>query len=452
MARAKLVYACQQCGHHSPKWAGKCPDCGGWNTLVEEVERPEAPVDRPSLGGTGPQPITNVRPLEHSRIPTGLKELDRVLGGGIVFGSVSLIGGDPGIGKSTLLLQISERIARAGSTVLYITAEESVYQTKLRAERLGVLSDRLLVYSETNLDEILGALAKTKPAVAVIDSVQMIYKPALPSAPGTVGQVRECATDLVFHAKREGTALFLVGHVTKEGSIAGPRTLEHLVDAVFYIEGDRFQSFRILRGVKNRFGSTNEIGIFEMTGGGLTEVENPSELFLSRDRAALVGSAVVPSIVGTRPLLVEIQALTAKTHYGMPARRVTGVDANRTAMILAVLERRAGLQIGLQDVFVNAVGGVQVDEPAADLAVAAAVASSFQGKSLSDRTLLLGEVGLAGELRGVGQTAVRLQEGVRLGFKAAIVPAGGRLEPVAGLEIVKASTLRQALDAAGLPS
>ena len=450
MARAKLVYVCQQCGYRSPKWAGKCSDCNQWNTLVEEVERPEAQVDRPSLGDHAPQPITRVKPLDHPRVSTGSRELDRVLGGGIVPGSVALIGGDPGIGKSTLLLQISERIARAGKTVLYISAEESVYQTKLRAERLGVLSDRLLVASETNLDEIIESLRKTRPVLAIVDSIQMVYKPALPSAPGTVGQVRECATDLVYHAKREGVSVFLVGHVTKEGSIAGPRTLEHLVDAVFYIEGDRFQAFRILRGVKNRFGSTNEIGIFEMTGSGLTEVENPSELFLSRDRAQLIGSAVVPSIVGTRPLLVEVQALTTKTHFGMPARRVTGVDLNRTAMILAVLERRAGLQLGMNDVFVNAVGGVQVDEPAADLAVAVAVASAFQGKPVPERMMLLGEVGLAGELRAVAQAAVRLQEGQRLGFRHAVVPAGGRLEGGDGLELLRASTLRQALDGVGM--
>ncbi len=448
----KVAYVCQQCGHKAPKWLGKCPECGEFNTLVEEVERPDAGARRPVLSEERPVPITDVKPAERPRMQVGMPELDRVLGGGIVIGSVNLIGGDPGIGKSTLILQFCERIAAQGRRVLYVSSEESVMQTKLRAERLGVGSPELYIVSETNLDMIRRYLEDMKPAMAVVDSIQMIYRPEIPSAPGSVGQVRECASDLTFTAKRHGVSLFIVGHVTKDGTIAGPRTLEHLVDGVFYFEGDRFQSFRVLRGVKNRFGSTNEIGIFEMLGSGLREVANPSELFMSQDRAGRQGSVVVPSFVGTRTLLVEMQALTTRTSYGLPTRRVTGFDLNRVAIIIAVLERRCGLGLGAQDVFVNAVGGVQIEEPAADLGVAVAIASSFKGKAVDAKTFVVGEIGLSGEIRGVTQAAARVVEGRRLGFERAVVPADNMrgIEAPEGLKVVPVANLSDALEEAGV--
>ena len=449
MAKLKSVYACQQCGAQSAKWVGRCAECGEFNSMVEEVERPPEKAARHILSEERPIPITEVAATERPRIVVGIGELDRVFGGGIVIGSVSLIGGDPGIGKSTLILQVCQRVAAQGRKVLYVSSEESVMQTKLRAERLGAGSENLFVVSETNLDLIRKYVGEVKPALAVIDSIQMIYKPELPGAPGTVGQVRECAAELTYLAKRAGVSLFIVGHVTKDGAIAGPRTLEHLVDAVFYFEGDRFQSFRVLRGVKNRFGSTNEIGIFEMRGSGLSEVANPSELFMSQDRQGREGSVVVPSFVGTRTLLVEIQSLLNRAVVGFPARRVSGVDLNRVQLILAVVERRGGLAIGGQDVFVNAVGGVEIDEPAADLGIAVAVASSFRTRPVPPRVCLFGEVGLAGEVRGVAQAASRVLEAKRLGFERVIVPAdnGRSIEAPDGIDVAPVKNLREALEA-----
>ncbi|MBI2930030.1 MAG: DNA repair protein RadA [Planctomycetes bacterium] len=448
MAKVRVLFVCQQCGHKVAKWLGKCPECNEFNTLVEEVQKLDEGIRRPLLSEERPMSIAEVQPVDRPRVPVGLPELDRVLGGGIVIGSVCLIGGDPGIGKSTLILQLCEKVARQGRRVLYVSSEESIMQTKLRADRLGVGAPELYLVSETNLDMIRRYLEEMRPALAVIDSIQMIYRPEIPSAPGSVGQVRECAADLTFVAKRHGVSLFIVGHVTKEGAIAGPRTLEHLVDAVFYFEGDRFQSFRVLRGVKNRFGSTNEIGIFEMLSNGLREVPNPSELFMSQDRIGRQGSVVVPSFVGSRTLLVEMQALTTRAAYGMPARRVTGVDLNRVAILIAVLERRCGLGLGGQDVFVNAVGGVQVEEPAADLGVAVAIASSFRGKAVDAKAFVLGEVGLSGEVRGVTQAQARIVEGRRLGFERAVVPADNTrgLEAPEGLTVVPVRNLREALD------
>ncbi len=449
MAKTRTVHACQACGAKSPKWVGRCPECGEYNSMVEEVERPAERASRPVLSDEGPVPITEVQAVERPRIVVGLPELDRVLGGGIVHGSVSLVGGDPGIGKSTLILQVCQRVAALGHVVLYVSSEESVLQTKLRAERLGVQSPNLLVVSETNVDVIRRYLEEAKPALAIIDSIQMIYKPELPGAPGTVTQVRECAAELTYLAKRAGRALFIVGHVTKDGAIAGPRTLEHLVDGVFYFEGDRFQAFRVLRGVKNRFGSTNEIGIFEMRNSGLAEVSNPSELFMSADRRGREGSVVVPSVVGTRTLLVEIQALLTRCAMGFPARRVSGVDLNRVQLILAVLERRGGLAVSAQDVFVNAVGGVQIEEPAADLGIAVAAASSFRSRAVPSRTCVFGEVGLAGEIRGVSQAGARALEAKRLGFERVVVPADNQkgIDAPPDLQVVPVRTLREAMEA-----
>src|SRR5437773_299783 len=446
MAKAKVEFVCQQCGARAPKWLGRCAECGEFNTLVEEAVRPEESARRPLLSEERPQPITEVQPVDRPRLVVGIGEFDRVLGGGIVIGSVALIGGDPGIGKSTLILQVCQKIAAQGHPVLYISSEESIIQTKLRAERLGVNSPNLFIVSETNLSLIRKYLEELRPKLAVVDSIQMIYRPEMPSAPGTVSQVRECSAELTFLAKRLGTSLFIVGHVTKDGSIAGPRTLEHVVDAVFYFEGDRFQTFRLLRGVKNRFGSTNEIGIFEMVTTGLAEVANPSELFLSRDHGAREGCVVSPSFIGSRTLLIEIQALTTPSVAEMPSRRVSGVDRDRMMLVLAVLARRCGFATAKEDVFVNAVGGVYVDEPAADLGIATALASSLLDRPVADRTVVFGEVGLTGEVRGVTQAAARAAEAKRLGFVRAIVPRDNvrSIGDAGDLKVIPVSNLDEA--------
>ncbi len=451
--KTKSVYVCQQCGHKAIRWLGKCPECNEFNTLAEEISRPEDVVSRPVLGDDKPIPITEVKPLDRPRIQIGIGELDRVLGGGLVIGSVALVGGDPGIGKSTLLLQMCQRVATQGMKVLYASSEESVMQTKLRADRLGVSSPNLYVVSETNLSILKRYLEEMKPGLAVVDSIQMIYRPEIPGAPGTVGQVRECASELTYVAKRHGISLLIVGHVTKDGSIAGPRTLEHIVDAVFYFEGDRFQSFRVLRGVKNRFGSTNEIGIFEMRGAGLAEVANPSEMFMSEDREHRPGSAIVPSLIGSRTLLVEVQALTQPAGENpMTMRKVSGYDANRLAIIIAVIARRLGVPIFKEHVFVNIVGGVVIEEPAADLALAAALVSASRNKACDAMSVMIGEVGLGGEVRGVTQAALRCVEAKRLGFTRAIVPKHNMkgMDAIEGLELVPVSNLREAIDAAGI--
>ncbi|HUR39445.1 MAG TPA: DNA repair protein RadA [Planctomycetota bacterium] len=447
MAKMKVDYVCQSCGARAPKWVGKCGECGEFNTLVEEAVRPEESARRPVLSEERPVPISEVQPVDRPRIVVGVGEFDRVLGGGIVVGSVALIGGDPGIGKSTLILQVCQKIASQGHVVLYVSSEESIIQTKLRADRLGVNSPNLLIVSETNVGVIRKYLEEIKPRFAVVDSIQMIYRPEIPSAPGTVSQVRECSAELTFLAKRLGVSLFIVGHVTKDGSIAGPRTLEHVVDAVFYFEGDRFQTFRLLRGVKNRFGSTNEIGIFEMVGSGLAEVSNPSELFMGRDTGAREGCVVTPSFIGSRTLLIELQALTTPSaHPEMVSRRTSGLDRDRMMLVLAVLGRRCGFSTAKEDVFVNAVGGVHIDEPAADLGIATALASSICDRPVADRTVVFGEIGLTGEVRGVTQAAARVAEAKRLGFLRAIVPKDN-LKAIGtgdGIEIVPVSNLDEA--------
>ena len=386
--------------------------------------------------------------MDVARVSSGIAELDRVLGGGAVLGGTTLIGGDPGIGKSTLLLQVADRAAASGVRVLYVTAEESLLQTKLRAERLGAASDNLLLLAETNIEPVLDELREARPRLVVVDSIQMVYSPELPSAPGSVSQVRESAMRLVYEAKNAGWPLFLVGHVTKDGAIAGPRVLEHMVDTVLYFEGDRHHAFRLLRAVKNRFGPTNEIGVFQMTRAGLEEVSNPSRMFLSDRKRVVTGAAVVPCMEGTRPILVEVQALLATARYGSPERKATGVDYARVCMLLAVLERRAGIQLAGQDVFVNAAGGVRVDEPAADLGVACAIASSFQDFPLPSETVFFGEIGLSGEIRGVSQTEARLREAAKLGFRHAYLPAesGAPAAPPRGIALHPVDTLAEALD------
>jgi DNA repair protein RadA/Sms len=454
MAKSKVAYTCQHCGYKNAKWLGRCPDCGEYNSLVEELQREDSGHARRSIAAKSgkPVPLPEVTAGDNPRHVVGMGEVDRVFGGGIVQGSVCLVGGDPGIGKSTLVLQVADRLASRGLNVLYVTAEESPVQIKLRAERLGVSARGILIATETNIDVIRLHLEEVKPAVAIVDSIQMVYRPELPSAPGSVSQVRECAAELTSIAKRLGISLFIIGHVTKEGAIAGPRTLEHIVDAVFYFEGERFQSYRILRGVKNRFGSTHEVGIFDMTADGLREVSNPSELFMSSDREGRVGSLIVPSMVGSRTLLVEVQALTSHKTFPTPMRRVTGLDFNRVAMIVAVLERRYGLNLRDEDVFVNAVGGAQVEEPASDLGTALAVASSFRGIAVEPRVAVMGEVGLSGEIRPIAHAALRLAEAARHGFRKMILPQDNvrGVPPVEGLEVCGVSTLEKAMEQVSL--
>ncbi len=446
MKKTGAIHVCQQCGHQSAKWLGKCPSCNAWNSFAEERPLPAPHPERPGVTGDRPIPITEVSTADAPRRPSGYGEMDRLLGGGVVVGSVVLVGGDPGVGKSTLLLQIADRVARTGATVLYISAEESIAQTKLRAGRLGVGAPTLLLSTETDLERVKSWVEESRPSLAVIDSIQMVNRADVPASPGSVTQVRECTTELVYLAKRTGTSIFIIGHVTKEGSIAGPRTLEHLVDTVLYFEGDRFQSFRVLRAVKNRFGSTNEIAVFEMRKGGLEEVANPSRYFLSASRGK-GGSAVVPTLIGTRTLLVEVQALASKSNYGTPARRATGLDGSRLAMLLAVLEKRAGLRIGGDDIFVNAVGGVELDEPAADLPVSVAIAASFRNRDLPNDLVVMGEVGLGGEVRAVSQAAARLEEAARMGFRRAVIPEDNRegLEAPKGQVIDPVDSVREAI-------
>lgn len=449
LSKSKIIFVCQQCGSKQPRWLGRCPECQEWNSLSEEREAPAPSKGRAVLSSTSKAtPITEVEPVDAIRICSGIEEFDRILGGGAVLGSAVLIGGDPGIGKSTLLLQAVDRVAADGLRVLYVTAEESLLQTRLRAERLGVATPNLYLLAETNVEAVIDQIEQIQPKMVIIDSIQMVYLPELPAAPGSVGQVRETATRLVYHAKRHGYPVFLVGHVTKGGTIAGPRTVEHMVDAVLYFEGDRHHAFRLLRAVKNRFGPTNEVGVFQMSKSGLEPVMNPSRLFLSQGNSVSTGSVVTPLIEGTRAMLVEVQALLATARYGSPERKVSGVDYARVCMLLAVLERRAGLQLVGQDVFVNVAGGVKVDEPAADLAIAVAIASSFQDFPVGRENILIGEIGLGGEVRGVSHLEPRLREASKLGFRHAYIPAESGAYPDAprDMKLHPVKSLSEALD------
>ena len=452
MARIQQTkFVCQSCGHESLKWLGHCPDCGEWASMVEQIVEPE-PRTRSGRSFTGalapPVPITAVRPGESSRTKTRISEFDRVLGGGIVAGSLILIGGDPGIGKSTLLTQVANNLSQEAGRTLYISGEESVEQIKLRSDRLGVASDELLLATETNIEAVSHHIETTKPRFVIVDSIQAVHDPELTSAAGTVSQVRNCTALLARIAKTTGTPIFIVGHVTKEGALAGPRVLEHMVDTVLYFEGDRHMTYRILRAVKNRFGSTDELGIFEMHDTGLAEVANPSELLLSERPKHGAGSVVTSTMEGTRPILVEIQALVAPSYFTSPRRMTTGVDYNRTLMILAVLEKRVGMTLANQDVYVNVAGGVKIVEPAVDLAIALAVASNFKEAAIDPNMIVLGEVGLAGEVRGVGQMEKRLREAGRLGFNQAIVSAHNthKLPRNLGIEVHGVEGLREAVE------
>jgi DNA repair protein RadA/Sms len=421
--KTKTVYVCQSCGSQSPRWMGKCPDCGAWNTMVEERMEKAKDIGSSKRGhGAEPLLLGDIQSRDEDRFVTKIGELDRVLGGGIVSGSVVLIGGDPGIGKSTLVLQMLKQVSDLRGKALYVSGEESPAQIKMRALRLGVKSENLYVLAETQLEEILHAADGLQPQVLVVDSVQTVFTSELPSAPGSVGQVREVSGRLMLYAKRSGVPTFLIGHVTKDGAIAGPRVLEHIVDTVLYFEGDKGHAFRVLRAVKNRFGSTNEIGVFEMKEGGLAEVVNPSEMFLAERPADATGSVVVSSLEGSRPILAELQALVAPSKLPMPRRTCIGVDFNRVSLLLAVLEKRVGMHLMGMDVFVNVVGGLAIDEPAVDLGVIAAVASSFREKPINAQTVVMGEVGLAGEVRAISQAEVRLKDAAKLGFTRCVLP------------------------------
>lgn len=453
MAKARSQFLCNHCGSIHAKWLGKCPDCGTWNSLeaftppVPDERAPRTGVDLAAAEAT---PIDEIDESQTPRLTTGIAEFDRVLGGGIVPGSVVLIGGEPGIGKSTLLLQVAHAMAasKLGCKVLYVTSEESARQTALRAGRLGVKSDRLLVLAETNVERILHQIAKHQPSVAIIDSIQMVYKPQLPAAPGSITQLRDSCMDLVYLAKSSGTAIVLVGHVTKEGTLAGPKLIEHIVDTVAYFEGDRFHAHRIVRCMKNRFGGTHEVGLFEMTGQGLREVTDPGKLFMEQygPGGQPSGSVITAAMQGSRVLLVEVQALTASSVIGAAKRKTSGVSADRVAMIIAVLEKRAEMRLAADDVFVNIAGGVKTPEPGVDLAIALAIASAHLNRPLPNGTLAVGELGLGGEVRPVPQLETRLREASRLGVAHAIVPPiGNHIPKLKGMALQEVRRLSQAM-------
>lgn len=454
-SKARTVFTCTECGLESAKWAGRCPECNAWNTFAEKVVHAATPAmgrARTSSNGNAPPPVrmSDLSHEEFPRIVVGMPEFDRVLGGGIVPGSLCLIGGDPGIGKSTLVAQIASLIATGERSVLYVSGEESAHQIKLRSRRLGVSGDQVFLLTETNLTDALAAADRTQPDLLIIDSIQTVFAPELQNAPGSVAQLRECTMRVMQWAKRSSTPVFIIGHVTKEGEIAGPRLLEHIVDVVLYLEGERFSSYRLLRGVKNRFGAVSEVGVFEMQGTGLVGVENPSEVFLAERQHGAIGSAIVPAIEGSRPLLVEVQALASPSAIPTPRRTASGIEFTRLLLIAAVLTKRAGVRLSDQDVIVNVIGGMKVNEPAADVAVALALASSYRDAVLPGDMVALGEVGLSGELRSVSHLERRLAEAEKLGFTSAILPRTSlrRGTPPTSLRLIPVETLRDALDAA----
>jgi DNA repair protein RadA/Sms len=443
------VFVCQNCGSQTRKWLGQCPDCQEWNTLVEERFRPaKAAAASAGYRSIASQPVAyqEIEAQDDDRISTQIDELDRVLGGGIVAGSLVLIGGEPGIGKSTIVLQMADRLATNGTKLLYVSGEESERQIKMRGERLGISAEQIFLLPETNLQAILAEIERLQPGLVIVDSIQTVFSETIDSAPGSVSQVREVAGQFMMFAKQTATPVFLTGHVTKEGSIAGPRTLEHIVDTVLYFEGDRHHNHRIIRATKNRFGAANEIGVFEMTNTGLVPVGNPSELFLQERPEGASGSVVTVCMEGTRPMLVEIQALVSSTKFGSGRRMAQGFDQNRMSLLIAVMEKRLGFQLASDDVFVNVAGGIEIDEPAADLGVIAAIASSFRNLPI-DETAVFGEVGLTGEVRGVLQAQARAREAQALGFKTLIVPQSNKkgLEKLLGLRVIGVKTLDEAI-------
>ena len=450
MAKAKQVFFCQECGYESSKWMGQCPGCKAWNTFVEEkvVTGARKTAGKAAVLNSAPASILEVTTGEETRIGTGMSEFDRVLGGGIVKGSLLLLGGDPGIGKSTILLQVCRNLTEAGHKVLYVSGEESMQQIKMRAERLGTFQHDMYLHCETDLDVIESAIDKVQPEVMVIDSVQTMMLEEVNSAAGSVSQVREVTNRLLQIAKGRNIAIFIVGHVTKEGTVAGPRTLEHMVDTVLYFEGERSSAYRILRGVKNRFGATNEIAVFEMKNRGLTEVKNPSEVMLEGRPTDASGSVVVCSMEGTRPLLIEIQALVAQTNFQMPRRTTVGIDFNRVNLLMAVLEKRAGIHLGSCDAYVNLTGGIRLSEPAADLGIVLALVSSYRNRPVDEHTIIFGEVGLSGEVRGVNMAGQRVKEAAKLGFTTCILPVtnASNIEPVSGMRLLGVKNVKEAID------
>jgi len=447
--KAEILFVCQSCGHQSGKWLGKCPECGEWNSFVEEKTQPS----RRSKNGFQLREVsavafTDIEPQDDRRLPSGVTEFDRVLGGGIVAGTLVLIGGDPGIGKSTLLLQVADKLSEAGMVVLYVSGEESERQIKLRGERLSVAANNVFLLPETNLENIFREIERLKPAAIIVDSIQTVFSSVMESAPGSVSQVREVAHQFLLLAKNRGIPVFLIGHITKDGSIAGPKVLEHIVDTVLYFEGERHHNHRIVRAVKNRNGAANEVGVFEMTERGLMPVANPSQMFLQERPQNVAGSIVTACMEGTRPLLVEIQALVSGNKYGTGRRMTQGLDQNRVALLIAMLEKRAGLQLTGDDVFVNIAGGLEVDEPAADLGVVTAIASSFKNVDVDPHTAVFGEVGLTGEVRGAMQASVRAREAQALGFKKIVMPASNvpGLERLLGVRVVGVKSVDEALE------
>lgn len=453
MAKVKSKYVCQNCGYENPKWLGKCPECLQWNTFVEEIEekmtpRQESLAKQASRSTSRPVSINSIAPKREERFSTSIPELDRVLGGGVIPGSLVLVGGDPGIGKSTLLLQVSNNVAETGKKVLYISGEESENQIKMRAKRLMISSDNLYIYTENNLAAIELQIAEVEPDMVIVDSIQTMISPEINSAPGTISQIKEGTSKFMKISKSKSISTFIVGHVTKEGALAGPKLLEHMVDTVLYFEGERYNTYRLLRAVKNRFGSTNELGVFEMKSDGLVELENPSKVLIAEKPNDVSGSVIVSTVEGTRSMLLELQALVAPTNFGYPRRTTTGVDNNRVALILAVLEKVIGMQVQSQDVFVNIIGGLRINEPSMDLGIALAIASSFRNIPVDASVVVTGEIGLTGELRTVSFIEKRIMECEKLGFKKMVIPKGNYLEEFKKdyrIELVPVYNLRQAI-------
>lgn len=446
MKKSETIFVCQSCSFQSVKWLGKCPECGEWNSLVEE--RVQKSRNGFALREVTAIAFNEIEPQDDLRLTSGVTEFDRVLGGGIVPGTLVLIGGDPGIGKSTLLLQVADSLSSTSTVVLYVSGEESERQIKLRGDRLGVTAKNLYLLPETNLEKIFHEIDRLNPGAVIVDSIQTVFSSALEAAPGSISQVREVAHKFLLLAKNRGVPVFLIGHITKEGSIAGPKTLEHIVDTVLYFEGERHHNHRIVRAAKNRYGAANEVGVFEMTGTGLIPVANPSRMFLAERPQNAAGSIVTACMEGTRPLLVEIQALVSGTKYGTGRRMTQGLDQNRVSLLIAMLEKRAGMQLLGDDVFINIAGGLEVDEPAADLGVVTAIASSFKNKTIDPHTAVFGEIGLTGEVRGAMQAAVRVKEAQALGFKKVVMPASNvaGLERLLGVRVVGVRSVDEALE------
>ncbi|GAA0702724.1 DNA repair protein RadA [Paraclostridium ghonii] len=452
MAKIKTKYVCQECGYENSKWLGKCPECSKWNTFVEEIEQKTSKSNKEVFvidkSSSRPLNINSIETIKEQRFSTCINELDRVLGGGVVNGSLVLVGGDPGIGKSTLLIQVSSNVANSGKKVLYISGEESASQIKMRAQRLGIKSDNLYIFAENNLSIIEAHLESVNPDLIIVDSIQTVFSPEITSAPGTVSQIKEGTSRFMKISKKMGISTFVVGHVTKEGALAGPKVLEHMVDTVLYFEGERFNTYRLIRAVKNRFGSTNELGVFEMREVGLVELENPSKILISEKPKDVAGSVIISTVEGTRPMLLELQALVSPTSFGIPKRTATGVDYNRVSLLMAVLEKRVGMQIQNQDVYINVVGGIKINEPSIDLGIVMAIASSFRNISIDENVAITGEVGLTGEIRAVSFIEKRIAECKKLGFTKIIIPKSNyeAVKDIKNIDICPVDSVRQAIN------